>query len=68
MQAYFIGPMLGACRMLIQTDVPPARRAVMLKTFMVMIVFGGALAPIAGRLCRSCWRARTSSCSPHRRH
>jgi MFS family permease len=47
-QGYFVGPMLGACRILIQIGIPPARRAKALKAFMVLIVFGGALAPIAG--------------------
>jgi MFS family permease/DNA-binding transcriptional MerR regulator len=48
LQGYFVGPMLGACRILIQIGIPPARRAKALKAFMVLIVFGGALAPIAG--------------------
>lgn len=26
-QGYFVGPMLGACRILIQIGIPPARRA-----------------------------------------
>lgn len=47
-QGYFVGPMLGACRILIQIGIAPARRAQALKAFMVLIVFGGALAPIAG--------------------
>lgn len=48
LQGYFVGPMLGACRILIQIGIPPARRAKALKAFMVLIVFGGALAPVAG--------------------
>lgn len=47
-QGYFVGPMLGACRILIQIGIPPARRAKALKAFMVLIVIGGALAPIVG--------------------
>jgi len=47
-QGYFVGPMLGACRILIQIGVPPQRRARALRAFMVFIVFGGVLAPIAG--------------------
>lgn len=47
-QGYFVGPMLGACRILIQIGIPPERRAKALKAFMLMIVFGGALAPITG--------------------
>ncbi|MDM0075620.1 MFS transporter [Variovorax sp. J2P1-59] len=47
-QGYFVGPMLGACRILIQIGIPPQRRAKALKSFMVLIVFSGALAPIVG--------------------
>jgi MFS family permease len=53
-QGYFVGPMLGACRILIQNHVPAARRAPVLKTFMVMIVFAGALAR---------WRPSSAACS-----
>jgi len=48
MQGYFVGPMLGACRILIQVGMPAERRARALKAFMVLIVFGGAMAPVAG--------------------
>jgi MFS family permease len=48
LQGYFVGPMLGACRILIQIGIPPARRAKALKAFMVMIVFSGAMASIVG--------------------
>ncbi|MBO9514144.1 MAG: MFS transporter [Variovorax sp.] len=47
-QGYFVGPMLGACRILIQIGIPAQRRAWTLRIFMVFIVFCGALAPIAG--------------------
>jgi len=47
-QGYFVGPMLGACRILVQIGIAPQRRARALRAFMVLIVFGGALAPIAG--------------------
>jgi len=47
-QGYFVGPMLGACRILIQIGIPAQGRARALKAFMVLIVFGGALAPVAG--------------------
>ena len=47
-QGYFVGPMLGACRILIQIGIPPERRVKALKSFMVLIVFSGALATIAG--------------------
>jgi MFS family permease len=48
LQGYFVGPMLGACRILIQIGIPPARRAKALKAFMLMIVFSGAMASIVG--------------------
>lgn len=47
-QGYFVGPMLGACRILIQIGIPAQRRAKSLRAFMVLIVFSGALAPIIG--------------------
>jgi MFS family permease len=47
-QGYFVGPMLGACRILIQTHVLLERRAWTLRVFMVFIMFSGALAPIIG--------------------
>jgi MFS family permease len=47
-QGYFVGPMLGACRTLIQVGIPPQRRAKALKSFMVLVVFSGALAPVVG--------------------
>ena len=48
LQGYFVGPMLGACRILIQIGIPPQRRPQALRAFMVLIVFSGALAPIIG--------------------
>ncbi len=65
-QGYFVGPMLGACRILIQIGIPPARRAKALKAFMVLIVFGGALAPIAGAflVTNLDWRWLFASTSP----
>ena len=47
-QGYFVGPMLGACRILIQIGIPAQRRPKALRAFMVLIVFSGALAPIIG--------------------
>jgi len=47
-QGYFVGPMLGACRILIQIGIPPQRRAKALRAFMLCIVFSGVLAPIGG--------------------
>ncbi|MEJ8823025.1 MFS transporter [Variovorax humicola] len=48
LQGYFVGPMLGACRILIQNNLPAARRPKAVKSLMVLIVFGGAFAPILG--------------------
>jgi MFS family permease len=58
-QGYFIGPMLGACRILVQLEIPAARRPKALRAFMILIVFSGALAPIAGAflVSRLEWRA-----------
>lgn len=47
-QGYFIGPMMSACRILIQTKVSPQRRAVAVRIFLLMILIGSALAPLAG--------------------
>ncbi|VTU13787.1 Multidrug resistance protein B [Variovorax sp. SRS16] len=47
-QGYFVGPMLGACRILIQIGIAPQRRPKALRAFMVLIVFGGGLAPVVG--------------------
>ncbi len=48
LQGYFVGPMLGACRILVQIGIAPARRAKALRAFMVCIVFGGGLSSIVG--------------------
>ncbi|WP_431274568.1 MFS transporter [Variovorax ureilyticus] len=47
-QGYFVGPMLGACRILIQIGIPLQRRAKSLRAFMALIIFSGALAPVIG--------------------
>jgi MFS family permease len=48
LQGYFIGPMMGACRILIQRDFVAAARPKALRAFLVMIFLGGACAPLAG--------------------
>ncbi|WP_218510673.1 MFS transporter [Variovorax sp. dw_308] len=48
LQGYFIGPMLGACRILIQNNLPASGRPKALKSLMTLVVFGGGLAPILG--------------------
>jgi MFS family permease len=47
-QGYFIGPMMSACRILIQTGFAPQRRAFAVRTFLCMILLASALAPLAG--------------------
>ncbi|AUT72250.1 MULTISPECIES: MFS transporter [Paraburkholderia] len=47
-QGYFIGPMMSACRILIQTNFPPQRRASAVRAFLGMILLATALAPLVG--------------------
>ncbi|SAL46454.1 major facilitator transporter [Caballeronia terrestris] len=47
-QGYFIGPMMGACRILIQISLAPQQRASALRAFLGMIILSSALAPLAG--------------------
>lgn len=59
-QGYFIGPMMGACRILLQDGgFPPEQRASGRRLFLRGIVAANALAPIAGGvlLSHSQWRA-----------
>src|SRR5258706_9822338 len=49
-QGYFIGPMMGTCRILIQISFTPQQRAGALRVFLILIVLGSALAPLAGGL------------------
>ncbi|WP_257812841.1 MFS transporter [Burkholderia glumae] len=58
-QGYFIGPMMGACRILIQITYPPQERAPALRAFLVMLLLGTSLAPIVGGelIARFTWRA-----------
>ncbi len=47
-QGYFIGPMLGTCRIMLQTGFTPKDRAGATRIFLIMILLGSALAPMAG--------------------
>jgi MFS family permease len=47
-QGYFIGPMMSACRILIQSRITPQRRPVAIRLFLFMILIGSGLAPLAG--------------------
>jgi MFS transporter, DHA2 family, multidrug resistance protein len=47
-QGYFIGPMLGTCRILLQTGFTPQQRAPATRLFLTLILLASALAPLAG--------------------
>ncbi|CAL8481209.1 MFS transporter [Caballeronia sp. S22] len=47
-QGYFIGPMLGTCRILLQTCFTPQERALATRTFLTTILLASALAPMIG--------------------
>ena len=47
-QGYFIGPMMSACRILIQTSFTPQRRPSAVRAFLCMILLASALAPLEG--------------------
>ncbi|AXF25098.1 MFS transporter [Burkholderia pyrrocinia] len=47
-QGYFIGPMMSACRILLQVGFPAERRAGGTRLFLTMILLGSALAPLVG--------------------
>lgn len=65
-QGYFIGPMMGACRILIQSSFKPQERAPATRAFLIMILLGSALAPIVGGLlvAHSTWRALFACTAP----
>ncbi|WDD93979.1 MFS transporter [Burkholderia sp. FERM BP-3421] len=58
-QGYFIGPMMGACRILIQISFAPTERPPATRAFLILLLLGSALAPIAGGLlvAHFTWRA-----------
>jgi MFS transporter, DHA2 family, multidrug resistance protein len=47
-QGYFIGPMMSASRILIQTSFTPQKRANAVRLFLFMILLGSGLAPLIG--------------------
>ena len=65
-QGYFIGPMMGACRILIQTEFAPKPRAGAAKLFLSLILVSSALAPIAGGMlvAHLDWRALFACTAP----
>lgn len=47
-QGYFMGPMMSACRILLQVSFTPQRRGGATRLFLTMILLGSALAPLVG--------------------
>lgn len=47
-QGYFIGPMMGTCRILIQMSFTPQQRPAATRAFLLLIVLASALAPLVG--------------------
>jgi len=47
-QGYFIGPMMGTCRILIQSTFTARQRPVATRAFLTLIVLSSALAPMIG--------------------
>ncbi|KWB20496.1 MFS transporter [Burkholderia cepacia] len=47
-QGYFMGPMMSACRIMLQISFTPQRRGGATRQFLIMILLGSALAPLAG--------------------
>ncbi|MFJ4192523.1 MFS transporter [Pseudomonas sp. NPDC089534] len=48
LQGLAMGPMLGACRILLQLSFPPARRGSAVKIFLILILLCSALGPMLG--------------------
>ncbi|WP_434660215.1 MFS transporter [Paraburkholderia sp. A3BS-1L] len=65
-QGYFIGPMMGTCRILIQISFTPQQRPVATRAFLILIVLSSALAPLAGGFLVSHfdWRALFAFSAP----
>lgn len=59
LQGYLMGPMLGACRILIQVSFAPKARALATRIFLITILLSSALAPLIGGWLVSAfgWRA-----------
>ncbi|WP_144113736.1 MFS transporter [Paraburkholderia sp. BCC1886] len=65
-QGYFIGPMMGTCRILIQMSFKPQQRPAATRAFLLMIVLGSALAPLIGGqlVAHFDWRALFACTAP----
>ena len=65
-QGYFIGPMMGTCRILIQASFTPQQRPNATRAFLVLIVLSSALAPLIGGqlVAHFTWRALFACTAP----
>ena len=65
-QGYFIGPMMGTCRILIQMNFTPQQRPAATRAFLLLIVLSSALAPLpCGQLLAHFdWRALFACTAP----
>src|SRR5258708_6639275 len=65
-QGYFIGPMMGTCRILIQMSFTPQQRPAATRAFLVLIVLSSALAPLIGGqlVAHFDWRALFACTAP----
>ncbi|SIT46017.1 Major facilitator superfamily (MFS) multidrug efflux pump [Paraburkholderia ribeironis] len=65
-QGYFIGPMMGTCRILIQMSFTPQRRPAATRAFLLLIVLSSALAPLIGGqlVAHFDWRALFACTAP----
>lgn len=65
-QGYFIGPMMGTCRILIQMSFTTQQRPVATRAFLLLIVLSSALAPLVGGqlVAHFDWRALFACTAP----
>ena len=65
-QGYFIGPMMGTCRILIQISFTTQQRPVATRAFLLLIVLSSALAPLVGGqlVAHFDWRALFACTAP----
>jgi len=66
LQGYFIGPMMGACRILIQVSFTPQKRSGATRAFLILIVGSSAVAPLLGGwlVAHFDWRALFACTAP----
>ena len=65
-QGYFIGPMMGTCRILIQISFTTQQRPIATRAFLILILLGSALAPLVGGqlVAHFDWRALFACTAP----